>query len=367
MKLLRMLLAVLFLLAVLMPMACATDEVEAAQWDAIDTQSIEDAAQDAGVGLKLGQDFDLQEGLAQVVSLMGETLQKAVGAATKSAILLLVVVLFCETVGMFFATAKGQAESITALVGALAVTTIAVTDVSSLIGMAQSSIQRIAEFAKLLIPVLTACSAATGAVTAATARQAATLLLANVLLTLIERVLIPFVYLYVGACAACAALGNEGLGTVAKLFRWCIHTILTTSLLLFTIYLSLTNFAAAGADAVAIKLTRTVISSLVPVVGGILSDASETVLAGAGLVRNTVGLFGVVAVLAWCVGPFLYLGAQYLAYRVVAVLSSLVSGGKTAKLIEQISGAFGLVLGMTGAVALLVMISLFATLSVVVT
>lgn len=355
----------ILLLLLLSPAVMAVD-VSAAQWDAIDSGALEEAAGESGVELELGEGFSLDEALSKVGMQAKGLFQDAVRSATRSAALLLVVVIFCETAELLFVPAKPGAEGITALVGTLAVTAVAVTDVSSLMELSRKAIDQISDFCTLLIPVLTASAVATGSVTAATARQGATLLLANVLVTLINRVLLPFVYLYVSACAASAALGNGGLGDIAKLLKWFITTTLTILLLLFTIYLSMTNFAAAGVDAVAIKLTRTVISNLVPVVGGILSDASETVLAGAALVRGTVGVFGVVAVLAYCVGPFLYLGGQYLAYRLAAVLTALVSRSRTATLIEQISGAFGLVMGMTGAVALLVMISIFATLTVAV-
>ncbi len=352
--------AILAIALFLTPQACAID-VEEAQWDAIDTEALEDA----GAGLTLDESFDFGEAIGQLLSAAGDTLHGAVAAATRSAVLLLIVILFCEMANLFFAHAA-PSGGVTTLVGVLAITAIAVTDVSSLIDIGSQTIGNLSDFSKLLIPVMTACSAATGGVTAATARQAATLLFANVLVTAIERVLMPFVYLYVSASVAYAALDNEGLKAIARLFKWAITVTLTAMLTVFTIYLSVTNFAAAGADAVAIKLTRTVISGMVPVVGGILSDASETVLAGAAVVRSTVGVFGIATVLFFCAGPFLYLGSRYLAYRLVSVLASLISESRTARLIEEIGSAFSLVLGMTGSVALLVMISLFATLSVAV-
>lgn len=53
-------------------------------------------------------------------------------------------------------------------------------------------------------------TAACGSVTGAVARQAATLLFSDLLITLINRVLIPVVYLYIAVTAATAALGSKG-------------------------------------------------------------------------------------------------------------------------------------------------------------
>ena len=72
---------------------------------------------------------------------------------------------------------------------------------------------------------------------------------------------------------------------------------------------------AGSADAVAIKAAKFAVSGMVPVVGGILSDAAETVLAGAAAVRSTAGVLGLLAILAITAAPFLKLGFQYLLLK----------------------------------------------------
>ena len=64
-----------------------------------------------------------------------------------------------------------------------------------------------------------------------------------------------------------------------------------------------------------------------------------------------------------CVAPFLQLGIHYLVYKLTAALSATVSNSRVAGLIDQISGAFGLVLGMTGACAMLLLISVISAIT----
>ena len=188
----------------------------------------------------------------------------------------------------------------------------------------------------------------------------------DVLITLITRLLLPLVYAYIAACVSYAAVGNEGLKRISGALKWVVTAVLTTVLLVFVGYLTVSGVIAGSADAVTVKAAKFTMSSLVPVVGGILSDAAETVLAGAGILKNAVGVFGMLAVLAMCVAPFLQLGIHYLAYKAAAALSATVSGGRVAGLIDQIGGAFGLVLGMTGSCALLLLISLVSAITAVV-
>ena len=66
----------------------------------------------------------------------------------------------------------------------------------------------------------------------------------------------------------------------------------------FTGYIGFTGVVSGTTDAMAMKAAKLTISGAVPVVGGILSDASEAVLVSAGIMKNAAGVYGILAVLA---------------------------------------------------------------------
>ena len=105
------------------------------------------------------------------------------------------------------------------------------------------------------------------------------------------------------------------------------------------------------------KAAKLTISGVVPVVGGILSDASEAVVLGAGVMKNAVGIYGLLAVIAIWITPFLQIGAMFLLLKLTAVVCSVFGVKEASDLIEDFSGAMGLLLGMTGTISLLVLIS----------
>ena len=98
---------------------------------------------------------------------------------------------------------------------------------------------------------------------------------------------------------------------------------------------------------------------------GVIAGAAETVLAGASLLKNSIGIFGVLAVLAACLVPFLRLGVQYLLYKAAAFVAGTVASPPLVKLIESLGSAFGLVLGMAGSCALALLVSILSSLMVV--
>jgi stage III sporulation protein AE len=233
------------------------------------------------------------------------------------------------------------------------------------VGLGATTIQQLSTFSKALLPTLAAATAAAGAVSTATFQQVTTVFFAELLLSLIEDLLLPLVYLYIGTLTAAGCLPGSRLQGIAEGLKKVITWILTTTLLIFTVYLSAARVISGAVDSTAVKVTKAAISGVVPVVGGIIADASETVLAGAGLLKNTIGVFGMLAILAVCAYPFLQLGIQYLLYKLTAFLAGAVGTPGLCKLIDGLGGAFGLVLGMTGACALLLLVSVLSSVAAV--
>ena len=346
--------------------ANTANEVLTAQSEALDLHGLEQAAEEYGGGQAITPDTGLEEGIQSILNTGSDEMFGVVRKAVRSGVLLLAVVLLCALAdGMKTAGHLGGGIDVVSVAGALAVTAVAAADVNTLVGLGREALDKMDMFSKVLLPTITAAAAASGAPSSSAARQLATVLFSDVLMTLITRLLIPLVYAYIAASAAYAALGNEGLKRVGGVLKWVVTTVLMLVLIIFVGSLTVSGAIAGTADAATVKAAKFAVSSVVPVVGGILSDAAETVLVGASVLRNTVGVFGMLTVLGICLVPFLQLGIHYLAYKLTAALTGTISAGRVTGLIDSIGGAFGLVLGMTGACAILMLVSIVSAISVV--
>lgn len=354
-----------FLLSGLCFSACAISVEEALQRqeDSLEIDELEDAANKAGSDVEYG--ISLEEGLSDLLEQGTEAAGGIIRGALKSGVLLVAVILLCGFGESIFGTLGKGTLPVIPVVGALAVAAIAAADVDSMLGLGRSTIDGMTSFANVLLPTVAAITAATGAVTGAAVRQMAAVLFSDLLVNLISGLLIPLLYAYLAASVAYAALGNEGVKRVGALMKWAATTLLTTVMLAFVGYLTLSGVIAGSADAMTIKAAKFAISGTIPVVGGILSDAAETILASAGVLRGTVGVFGTVTILGICLLPVLRMAVHYLMYKLVAALSATVGSGRVTVLIDQIGGAFGLMLGMTGACCLLLLVALVSSVSVV--
>ena len=349
----------LFLLLVL------TGEARAAEVPEDLTDALPEAAEDMLEIGDLSGPEGFSQGLAGIAERVSEEVKAVLRQRVRGAASILLVAVACGAVdGFARGTGEGKAAAFLPMAGAL-VTLLTAGSLEDLIGLGAETIRELNVFSKALLPTLAAATAASGAVTTATFQQVTTVFLADLLMELINGLLIPLVYLYIGALAAGACLPENRLGAIAEALKKIVTWLLTSSLLLFTVYLSTVRVIAGAADGASVKVAKAAISGAVPVVGGIIAEAAETVLAGAGMLKNTIGVFGMLAILAACAYPFLQLGVQYLLYKLSAFLAAAVGAPDLCKLIDGLGGAFGLVLGMTGSCALLLLVSVLSSVAAV--
>ena len=230
--------------------------------------------------------------------------------------------------------------------------------VDSLLGGITETLHRFADYAHVILPVLFSSAAASGAVISASTRYAAACLVMDVMMTASQQWLLPLIYLQLALGITRCLFDNSLLQVVQNVTRWATVTGLTGLTMAFGAYLSLTGLISGSADALAVKTAKTIISRTLPVVGGILSDSTAVLLSAAALVKNSLGVFAMVAVCAMCVGPVALYAVKLLVYRGAAAVAALWPESKLPTLLESFGTAFGMLLGLVGCNAAMLFLAL---------
>lgn len=294
--------------------------------------------------------------------LLAVTVQDSLGGV----VLIMSAILLCSLAeDCFGAAGGGRMLDPVPLVGTMVILLAVGSNMKSLMGLGEQTIEELDIFSKALLPTLSAAAAAGGCAVSASVRQVATVFFSDLLISLIRSLLLPLVWVFVALSAADAILPAGRLSGIAQGLHKAATWLLSGSLLLFTGYLSLSGAFASSADSLTLRMARSAIGTAIPVVGGIISDAADTLLAGAGVLRQSVGIVGTLTILATCILPFLKLGVQYLLLKLSAFFAAAVAPEPLVKLLHALSSAFGLVLGMTGATAAMLLISVASSVKVV--
>lgn len=317
-------------------------------------EGLEEDVQEIIPEIEAGETPDFWE---KLILLGKNALTKASGSLHEGLRLcafLLCIVTLCAVVDM--SALKNGAMAVR-VAGALGICAAVIGTFQAMIHMASETIEQISTYSSLLLPVLASASAMSGGVSSASALYVGTIFFSQLLLRLISKLLIPAVYFFLAIATAEAALGNDMLSSLREFVGWIISKSLRVMLFVFVAYMSITGVIGGSADAAAVKATKAAVSGMIPVVGSILSDASESLLAGASLMKNAAGVIGMLAVIGICILPLMRTGIHYLLIKTTAAVSGTVGVKEHKKLLEHITTAMGYLLAMNGAGGLLMLVS----------
>ena len=293
------------------------------------------------------------EGVWKIIKAAVGQLQPSIAEAAGTCLSIIAVVLL---VSMLQGASDGSRQ-VVELVGTLTLGMLLLRPTNSLIQFGIETVQELSEYGKLLLPIMTAAMAAQGATASSSALYAGTAFFNAILSTGIVKLIVPMIYIFLCLAVANSAIGQELLKNLQSFMKWLITWCLKISVYLFTGFLGVTGVLSGTADAAAIKAAKLAMSGFIPVVGSMISDASETVLISAGILKNSAGIYGLLAILSVWIGPFLQIGVQYLLLKLTSAVCGVFGCKSSINLIQDFSVAMGFLLAMTSSVCLLLLLS----------
>ena len=141
------------------------------------------------------------EGLSEVLQKALLTLRPDIRDAVKISLSLIASVLVVSILQNFTGSVKSTAE----LAGTVCIAGTLLSNTNAMIHLGAETIQQMSEYGKLLYPVMTAALAAQGGITASAALYAGTAAFISVLGSLIAKLLLPMVYIFLALAVANSA------------------------------------------------------------------------------------------------------------------------------------------------------------------
>ena len=178
------------------------------------------------------------------------------------------------------------------------------------------------------VPVFSAFLAAGGQVASGATYQLFILFLTETMMHLTNSLLYPLMQMSAAIGIADAVNPELRLGGFVSGFRTAVKWMLGTFMTLFSALLSVRSFVSASADSLAAKSVKLLSSSLIPIIGGAVSDAYGTVQGSIRLVRSGTGSLGIFVLLCMVLPPLLSL----ILYRAVFAVSGMfaeIAGTRT--------------------------------------
>lgn len=188
------------------------------------------------------------------------------------------------------------------------------------ISYAQGAITDMVNFMLALMPLVLALLASTGNITSVSMFHPLIIFMINISGTIISTVIFPLLFLSAVLSVVSSFSDKYQVTRLATLLRNFSLGLLGAFLTAFLGILSVQGATSAVADGITVKTAKFVASNFVPVVGRMFSDATDTVLGASLLVKNSVGVVGVVILLLLCAFPAIKIFALSFVYQFTSAI-----------------------------------------------
>jgi len=168
-----------------------------------------------------------------------------------------------------------------------------------------------------------------------------------------KTILFPLIVMIVAVTLACNLCEKYHITKLLSLMKSSFNWILGLLLAIFVGVISVQGFSSSVADGVAGKGVKFAVGSVIPVVGGTISDAVETVAGCSLLLKNSIGIVGLIIIVMICIIPIIKIYALSIAYKIASAIIEPIADSRIVKIISELSDILTLLGGLVIAVAVM--------------
>ncbi len=229
---------------------------------------------------------------------------------------------------------------------------------ADIIGLAKNTIQNLVGFSYTLLPILLTLMMTTGNIVSASAVQPILLFLITFIGNMITTFLLPLILIGTALSIISKVSDKVQIDKLAKYFKSSVVWVLGIVLTIFVGVLSLEGSLTSSVDGVTAKTAKAAVSNFIPVVGKILGDAVDTVIGCSNILKNAVGIVGVIVVIGICIIPIIKLSILTLTYYITSALCQPIADDKIVSLLSSMGDTFKVLLAMLISVSVMLMIGI---------
>ena len=142
------------------------------------------------------------------------------------------------------------------------------------------------------------------------------------------------------------------------MFKSSIVWILGIILTIFVCTLSIEGTLSSSVDGLTAKTAKAAVANFIPVVGKIMGDTVDTVIGCGNILKNSVGIIGVIIILGIVLLPIIKITILWISFKMTSAVCELVADQKIVKLIENIADGYKILLGILLSVSVMFIIGI---------
>lgn len=234
--------------------------------------------------------------------------------------------------------------------------TIIMSNFTKVVVQIGDTIKQLVEFSELLIPLLITLLIYTGSITTSGLIEPVLFFLIEFIANMINTFVMPLISIITVLIILSKISSKVQINKLASFMKSTIVWALGLVLTLFVGVVSLEGSLTSAVDGITAKTTKAAVSSLIPVVGKILGDSVDAILGCGVILKNAVGILGVIVIISISIVPIIRLGTFSIIYSLTAGILEPIADEKIVKLLSEMGGIFKLLLAVLCSMSVLLII-----------
>ena len=290
-----------------------------------------------------------------LLNLLGRETKTAV---SNIGIILIVIVIHSILVTISESLGNKSVSQISYFVEYIVIITLILNNFTDIINMVKVSIIDLVGFSNSLIPLMITLMLTTGSIVSAGVIKPILLVLMNFIGNFITNFILPLIIIGTTLAIISKISNKVRIDKLGKFMKsagiWILGIIMT----LFVTVLSLEGSITETVDGVTAKTAKAAVSTVIPVVGKILGDATDAVIGCAGILKNAVGFVGILVIVGICITPIIKLALLSFTYYIASCVCQPIADEKIVGLLDSIGDTFKILLGIIFCVSVMLIIGL---------
>ncbi|MCI9086950.1 MAG: stage III sporulation protein AE [Clostridia bacterium] len=245
---------------------------------------------------------------------------------------------------------------ITYYVQYILIVTLIMKNFADILTMVRTSIDSLVGFMNSLVPLLVTLMLTTGNIASAGITEPIILFIITFIGNFITTVLIPFILIANVLGIVSKVSPRVQVDKLAKFFNSSVVWVLGIVLTIFVGVLSVEGSLSSTVDGITAKTAKAAVTNFIPVVGKILGDAVDTVIGCSNVLKNAVGIVGVIVIVCICIGPIIRLAVLMALYYLAGAICQPIADEKIVKLLDQMGDTFKMLLAIMCSVSVMLII-----------
>lgn len=230
---------------------------------------------------------------------------------------------------------------------------IALTAFYNALTLARQTVDYMVGFMEALLPLLITLLTGVGAVTSAALFTPLMLFVVGAVSLVVKDVVLPLLMLTAGLEFVNYLSDRYRLNNLTSLIKQIGMVVLGFTMVIFIGIITVQGVAGSVADGLTLRTAKFATATFVPVVGKMFADTVELVMGASLLLKNAIGIFGMLVVLLICVFPLIKLFSLVVIIKIAGAIVQPMGDEKMAKCLDAMGNNLLLVFACVLTVALM--------------